>query len=135
MQKIYTVKGDGFDFTPAGILLLAGDTAYGSPLQITAIGRLNASDFIKRVLLNAVAAGYRHGDLLLTLLQWNVQSERVRTMAQEACAVAGDKVAESVFSSYGVSITMQTVSMLFGRPLTSVQPMRGHFGKNDIVEK
>ena len=129
MQKIYTVKGDGFDFTPAGILLLAGDTAYGSPLQITAIGRLNATDFVKRILLSAVAAGYQHGDLLLTLLQWNIRSERVSKMAQEACVIAGDKVVESAFSSFGDNITMQTISKLFGRTLTSVQPMHSRFKK------
>ncbi|SFI00138.1 hypothetical protein SAMN04515618_107159 [Collimonas sp. OK307] len=49
MQQIYTAKGDGFDLTPAGILLLAGDTAYCSPTQTTAIGRLNAADVIGRI--------------------------------------------------------------------------------------
>ena len=129
MQQLYTAKGDGFDVSLAGILLLAGDTAHGSQTQTTVIGRRNAADFIKRILSAATVAGYQHSDLLLTLLQWNVQSERVRSMAQVACDIADDEGVESAFSPYKGGITMQTVSALFDRPLTSMQPMQGRFKK------
>jgi hypothetical protein len=125
MQQMYTAKGDGFDISLAGILLLAGDTAHGNPAQTTIIGRLNAADFIKRILSAATLAGYQHSDLLLTLLQWNVQSERVGSMALEACNFAGDETVELTFSPYEDGVTMQSVSALFDRPLTAKQPMQG----------
>jgi len=127
MPRIYTGNGDGFDVTPTGILLLAGDTAHGSPTQTTTIGRLKAADFIKRILSAATLAGYQHSDLLLTFLQWNIQSERVRTMAQEACGIAGGEAFESVFHPYKNGVTMQAVSTLFDRPLTSLRPMHDFF--------
>jgi hypothetical protein len=124
MQQLYTAKGVGFEVTPAGLLLLAGDTAHGDMTQTTIVGRCKATEFIKHVLFAATLAGYQHGDLLLTLLQWNVQSERVRAMAQKACDMAGDGIVEWVFRSYKDGVNMSTVSMLFDRPLTALQPVQ-----------
>jgi hypothetical protein len=129
MEYIYTAKGDQYGTTLSGILLLASDTAHGSPIQTTIIGRVNAADFIKHILSVAIVAGYQHGDLLMTLLQWNLQSGRVRTMVQEICDLVGDEVFESALSSCKDDITMQMISTLFDRPLTSVQPIQGRFKK------
>lgn len=51
-----TAGGTAYDIQPAGVLLLAADTAYGDPSQSTPEGLRKASAFIDAVLCAARAA-------------------------------------------------------------------------------
>jgi hypothetical protein len=95
-QPMFTPNGDGYDITPAGVLLVAAGTAYGDPAESTPQGIRNALLLIEGILSAAFAGGFKQGDILGTLLQ-QTPTPRVQTMAQEACEAAGFAAIEAVF--------------------------------------
>jgi hypothetical protein len=96
-QQIFKPNGDGFDISPAGVLLIAAGTVYGDPSETTPQGMSNARALIDELLDAAVAGGYTQGDILRTLLARNQPTPRVMAMAQAACDAAGDIAIRDVF--------------------------------------
>ncbi|SFV15507.1 hypothetical protein [Pseudoduganella namucuonensis] len=96
-QPMFTPNGDGYDIAPAGVLLLAADTAYGPPHETTPQGMRNARTLMDGILDAARAGGYTQGDILRTLLARNQPTRRVQEMAQAACDTAGAAALTSVF--------------------------------------
>lgn len=97
-----TAGGTAYDIQPAGVLLLAADTAYGDPSQSSPEGIRNARVLIDAVLSAARAGGYTQGDILRTLLARNQPTHRAMVMAQAACDAAGDAALRDVFKRAGL---------------------------------
>jgi hypothetical protein len=101
--QIFTATGDGYDMTPAGVLLLAANTAYGHPAETTPEGHRNAALLIDGVLSAAAAGGYKECNLLRHMLTWNTPTTRLAMMVQAACEAAGEARIGAVFDRLGLS--------------------------------
>ncbi|KAB8042570.1 hypothetical protein [Janthinobacterium aquaticum] len=88
-QAMFTPNADGYDISPAGVLLLCADTVYGDPAETTPEGIRNARAMMESLLSAARAGGYTQGDVLHTLLARKQLNRRVMDMAQAACDAAG----------------------------------------------
>jgi hypothetical protein len=88
-QTMFTPNGDGYDISPAGILLLAAGTVFGPPHETTAEGVRKARALIDDMLAAARAGGFKQSDILLTLLARNQPTKGCAAMAQAACDAAG----------------------------------------------
>jgi hypothetical protein len=88
-QPMFRPNGDGYDISPAGILLLAAGAIYGDPTETTPQGISNARKLMDGILTAARAGGFKQNDILRTLLARNQPSQRLAAMAQAACAAAG----------------------------------------------
>lgn len=88
-QPMFTPNGDGYDISPAGVLLLAAETVYGPPHETTPEGVRKARALIDDMLAAARAGGFMQNDILLTLLARNQPTKRCAAMAQAACDAAG----------------------------------------------
>ena len=88
-QPMFKPNGDGYDISPAGVLLLAAGTIYGDPTETTPQGISNARKLMDGILDAARAGGFKQNDILRTLLARNQPSQRLAAMAQAACAAAG----------------------------------------------
>ena len=88
---LFTPNGDGYDIQPAGIIMILADTVYGDGRNdSTPIGRARAMEMLAAIFKAARAGGFTQGDVLMTLLSRNEVSHRVKTMAVQACAAAGN---------------------------------------------
>ena len=88
-QPMFRPNGDGYDVSPAGVLLLAAGTIYGDPSETTPKGISNARTLMDGILTAARAGGFTQGDILRTLLARNETTHRLAAMARAACAAAG----------------------------------------------
>ena len=88
-QAMFRPNGDGYDASPAGVLLLAAGAIYGDPTETTPQGIRNAHKMVDGILDAARAGGFKQGDILRTLLARNQTTPRLAAMAQAACAAAG----------------------------------------------
>lgn len=100
---LFTPNGDGYDITAPGVLLLLADTARSTgPDEATKEGRIRAYDGIQEMLTAARVGGYAQAEVLETLLLIppnGTPSVRVRDMAIEACAAAGDEAIARIFAA------------------------------------
>lgn len=101
-KEAFIPNGDGFDITPAGVLLLAAEAVYGGPGESTSEGRRRAQTLLDEMMAAARAGGYAQCDILLTLLARHQLSRRVMTMAQEACDAAGPAAMRNAFAKSGL---------------------------------
>ena len=100
-QPMFTDNGDGYDITPAGVLLLVADTVYGDPSETTPQGMANAQALMDGILAAARAGGFMQNDILLTLLTLLARkpiTRRVAALAQAAVDAAGDDAMQAVFA-------------------------------------
>lgn len=86
----------GYEMTPAGLLLILGDTAYGKTTDAPPWGRAKAQRLLEDMLSAAYAGGFFLGDVLHTLLARGEISQRVQAMAVAACEAAGEQALEEV---------------------------------------
>lgn len=93
-QPLFTPNGDGYDIQPAGVLLLLAMEVRDNPHKH---GRIQG--LIDTMLSAARAGGFTQGDILQTLLARGESSPRVRAMAVEACAAAGNEAIAKIFES------------------------------------
>lgn len=96
-QAMFRPNGDGYDVSPAGVLLLLADTIYGDPTETTPQGIRNARKLMDGILDAARAGGFTQGDILRTLLARNQATPRLVAMALAACAAAGPVAIGDVF--------------------------------------
>lgn len=68
----------------AGAVLMAGDSAYGNPLETTPEGQAVARAFIQRFLREAALGGFKQGNTLHALLRRNQPSPRMVNLATDA---------------------------------------------------
>jgi hypothetical protein len=101
-QEVFKPNGDGFDITPAGVLLLAAETVYGDPGDSTPEGRRHAQALLDEMMAAARAGGYAQCDILLTLVASGKLSRRLVVMAQEACDAAGPAAMREAFAKSGL---------------------------------
>ena len=95
-------NGDGFDITPAGVLLLAADAVYGDLGDATPQGRRHAQALLDEMMAAARAGGYAQCDILLKLVASRKLSRRLVVMAQEACDAAGPAAMRAAFAKSGL---------------------------------
>ena len=88
-QPMFRPNGDGYDVSPAGVLLLAAGTIYCDPSETTPQGISNARKLMDGILTAAHDGGFKQGDILRMLLARNQVTQRLAAMARAACAVAG----------------------------------------------
>jgi len=94
-----TADGTAYDIQPAGVLLILAGTVYADPDQTTPAGRVRGLTMIDAILTAARAGGFTQCDILATLLSKNEVSQRVKTMALQACAAAGNEALGKVFDA------------------------------------
>ena len=98
-QPMFRPNGDGYDVSPAGVLLLAAGTIYGDPSETTPKGISNARTLMDGILTAAHDGGFKQGDILRTLLARNEVTHRLAAMARAACAAAGAVAISDLFDS------------------------------------
>ena len=77
-------SGDHYLINLAGVLLISGDAIYGDPTETTPQGRANAQRMVDRILSEATARGFKHGDAILALMEKNQPCARLQNLAREA---------------------------------------------------
>ena len=97
-QPLFTPAADGtaYDIQPAGVLILLASEIHENP-GVHLNGRLQGH--IDAMLTAARAGGFTQGDILATLLSKNEVSHRVKAMAVQACAAAGNVALGKVFDA------------------------------------
>lgn len=97
-QPLFTPTPDGtaYDIQPAGVLILLAAEIYENP-GLHKNGRIQGH--IDAMLTAARAGGFTQGDILATLLARGEVSHRVKAMAVQACAAAGDEALGRLFDS------------------------------------
>lgn len=102
-QPLFTLDTDcdegSYQISHAGMLLVLGDTAYGTQTDAPPWGRAKAQLFLGKMLSAAYAGGFVLGDILETLLARGEVSGRVEAMAIAACEAAGDEALDEIFDS------------------------------------
>jgi hypothetical protein len=102
IQSMFTDNGDGYDISPAGVLILVANTAYGDPNETTRQGIQNSKQVINDMLAAARAGGFAQSDILLTLLARNKMTRQVLEMAQAACNAMSKKSMAEIFTRAGL---------------------------------
>ncbi len=91
-----TADGTAYDIQPAGVLILLAAEIHENP-RLHKNGRLQGH--IEAMLTAARAGGFTQGDILATLLSKNEVSHRVKAMAVQACAAAGNEALGRIFEA------------------------------------
>ena len=94
-----TADGTAYDIQPAGVLLILAGTVYGDPSETTPAGRIRGKALMDAMLTAARAGGFTQSDILATLLSKNEVSHRVKAMAVQACAAAGNEALAKLFDA------------------------------------
>lgn len=89
--------------TPHQMLWTAATALHGGPADLTPQARQIAQHLINGVLAAATAGGFKHADVLETLLSRCAAPERTTLMAREACAAAGTAALREVFGKLGLA--------------------------------
>ena len=97
-KPLFTPTADGTanDIRPAGVLILLASEIHENP-GLHKNGRIQGH--IDAILKAARAGGFAQGDILATLLARNEVSHRVKAMAVQACAAAGNAALGKLFDS------------------------------------
>ena len=95
-----TADGTAYDIQPAGVLILLASEIYENP-GLHKNGRIQGH--IDAMLTAARAGGFTQGDILATLLARNEVSHRVKSMAVQACAAAGNEALGRIFDAMRIS--------------------------------
>jgi len=105
IQGIFKPKanGNGFDITPAGVLLVVAECAYGAPGNTTPKDMRDARTLVDGVLAAARAGGFAQYDILAALLSRGERSDRVTKMAIAACNAAGESALLEIFAADGMA--------------------------------
>ena len=96
-QPMFKPNDDGYDVSPAGVILIIAGMVYGE--DRTTMSRAGIQKFtrlIDDVLSAARANGYPHEDILRTLLARNESGPRMVQMMQAACDAAGNAIMDTV---------------------------------------
>ena len=91
-----TADGTAYDIQPAGVLILLASEIHENP-GLHNNGRLQGH--IDAMLTAARVGGYTQSDILATLLSKNEVSHRVKAMAVQACAAAGNEALGRIFEA------------------------------------
>ena len=94
-----TADGTAYDIQPAGVLLILAGTVYGDPSETPPAGRARGKALMDAMLTAARAGGFTQSDILATLLAGGEVSHRVKAMAVQACAAAGNEALGRIFDS------------------------------------
>ena len=94
-----TADGTAYNIQPAGVLLILAGTVYGDPSETPPAGRARGKALIDAMLTAARAGGFTQSDILATLLAHGEVSHRVKTMAVQACAAAGNEALGRIFEA------------------------------------
>ena len=70
-QPMFRPNGDGYDISPAGLLMICAGTVYGDHSETTPQGVTNALTVMDRILSAARAGGFAQCDILRTMLARN----------------------------------------------------------------
>ena len=91
-----TADGTAYDIQPAGVLILLASEIHENP-GLHKNGRIQGH--IDAMLAEAWAGGFTQVDILATLLARGEVSHRVKAMAVQACAAAGNKTLGRIFEA------------------------------------
>jgi hypothetical protein len=91
-----TADGTAYDIQPAGVLILLASEIHENP-GLHKNGRLQGH--VDTILTAARAGGFNQSDILATLLAGGEVSHRVKAMAVQACAAAGNEALGRIFDS------------------------------------
>ncbi len=91
-EPLYTLTPDGDEYllSPAGVLILLAVTVYGDGSDCTPAGQRRGKIAYDAVIAAARKGGYMQCDILDTLLARGEVTDRVKNMARDACAAAGN---------------------------------------------
>lgn len=94
-----TENGTGYDIQPAGVLILLASYVYDPESDLSDDGKAGLKRHIDSMLKAARAGGFSQCDILATLLSRNEVSHRVKAMAVQACAAAGNEAIGRIFDA------------------------------------
>ena len=97
-QPLFTPTADGtaYDIQPAGVLILLASEIHENP-SLHKNGRIQGH--IDAMLTAARAGGFTQCDILATLLARGEVSHRVKAIAVQACAAAGNEALGKLFDN------------------------------------
>ncbi|MDY7576013.1 hypothetical protein [Actimicrobium sp. CCI2.3] len=96
-QLMFKPNGDGYDVSPAGVILIIAGMVYGEDrATMSRAGIQKFTRLIDDVLSAARTNGYPHEDILRTLLARNESGPRMVEMMQAACDAAGSATMDTV---------------------------------------
>jgi len=100
---MFTPRADGaYDITMPGLLLILADTVYGDGSKDTPPrGIARATETLVAMFKAAREGGFTQGDVLMTLLNRGEVSQRVKSMATQACNAAGDARLRVILQTFG----------------------------------
>ena len=88
-----------YDIQPAGVLIMLASYAYGPESGLSDGSRAGLKHHVDSILTAARAGGFTQSDILATLLSRNEVSHRVKAMAVQACAAAGNDAMHRIFDA------------------------------------
>jgi len=94
-----TADGTAYDIQPAGVLIMLASYVYDAESDLPDDGKAGLKRHIDSILTAARAGGFTQGDILATLLSRNEVSHRVKAMAVQACAAAGNEAIGQIFNA------------------------------------
>jgi hypothetical protein len=94
-----TADGTAYDIQPAGVLIMLASYVYDAESDLSDDGKAKLKRHIDAMLTAARAGGFTQGDILATLLSRNEVSHRVKAMAVQACAAAGNEAIGQIFNA------------------------------------
>ena len=100
-QPLFTPTADGtaYDIQPAGVLIILAGYVYDAESDLSDTGKARLRHHIDSMLAAARAGGFTQGDILATLLSKNEVSHRVKAMAVQGCAAAGNEAVSRIFEA------------------------------------
>lgn len=100
-QPLFTPTADGtaYDIQPAGVLIMLASYVYDAESDLSNEGKAKLKRHIDDTLTAARAGGFTQCDILATLLSRNEVSHRVKAMAVQACAAAGNDRMSVIFAA------------------------------------
>ena len=97
---MFTDNGNGYDMTPAGVLLLLGDMFYGNDPELAGAARTRTGVFMADMLKAAAVGGFKQTDIFITMLTRKQRSPRLREMAQAASDAAGTEAHNAAMAQF-----------------------------------
>lgn len=101
-QAFVRPNGNGYDLSPAAVLLMAADALYGDPSETTPEGRKNAQAVVEGLIAAAIAGGYKQADILQTKLSQRNAGKDVIVMAMNAMRTAGNQRVFAALANAGL---------------------------------
>ena len=98
-KPLFTPTADGYNIQPAGVLIMLASYVYDPESELSDDSKAGLKHHVDSILTAARSGGFTQCDILATLLSRNEVSRRVKAMAVQACAAAGNDAIGKLFAA------------------------------------